>query len=90
MRSLIYFFAIIFPLLIIQCSNQIPNSANQNDLELGKVSLRIDKQNAPSGVVLVEAYLTREGHDSLYGALNILSSTSADISFDDVAVVTGI
>ncbi len=85
MRSLIYIFVIIFPFLIIQCSNQIPNSANQNGLELGKVSLRIDKQNAPSGVVLVEAYLTREGYDSLYGALNILSSNSADISFDDVA-----
>ena len=86
MKKLLYFFAIISSLLIIQCSNDVPNSANQDNLELGKVSLRIDKQNAPDGVVLVEACLTREGQDSLFGALNILSSNSADISFDDVAV----
>jgi len=33
----------------------------------------------------VEAFLTREGHDTLYGNLNLVSSTSADILFEDVA-----
>ena len=85
MKSLIYFFIIISSLLIIQCSNEIPTTNNPINLELGKVSLRIDKENAPDEVVLVEAFLTREGHDTLYGNLNLISSTSADILFEDVA-----
>ena len=85
MKKLFYFFVIILSLLIIQCSNEIPTTNDPINLELGKVSLRIDKANAPAEVVLVEAFLTREGHDTLYGNLNLVSSTSADILFEDVA-----
>ncbi|OGU48515.1 MAG: hypothetical protein A2000_16135 [Ignavibacteria bacterium GWB2_36_8] len=85
MKNLLYSLVTVTSFLIIQCSNEIPNSVEQINLELGKVSLRIDKENAPANVVLVEAYLMREEYDTLYGALNILSSTSADILFDEVA-----
>ena len=85
MKKLFYSLLIIVPFLLIQCSNEITNSVNQTNFELGKVSLKIDKANAPSGVTLVEAYLSRDNSDSLYGALNINSSTSADILFDEVA-----
>ena len=85
MKKLFYFFVIILSLLIIQCSNEIPTTNDPINLELGKVSLSVDKENAPDEVVLVEAFLSREGHDTLYGNLNLVSSTSADILFEDVA-----
>src|SRR3990172_1728179 len=88
MKKLLYSLVIVTSFLIIQCSNEIPNSVEQINLELGKVSLRIDKENAPANVVLVEAYLTRAEYDTLYGALNILSTTSADILFDEVQTGT--
>jgi predicted GH43/DUF377 family glycosyl hydrolase len=85
MKSILYSFIAALSLLIIQCSNEIPTTNDPINLELGKVSLKIDKANAPAEVVLVEAFLTREGHDTLYGNLNLISSTSADILFEDVA-----
>ena len=85
MKSILYSFIATLSLLIIQCTNEIPTENDPINLELGKVSLKIDKANAPAEVVLVEAFLTREGHDSLYGNLNLVSSTSADILFEDVA-----
>ena len=85
MKSILYSFIVALSLLIIQCTNEIPTTNDPINLELGKVSLKIDKANAPAEVVLVEAFLTREGHDTLYGNLNLISSTSADILFKDVA-----
>ena len=85
MKKLLYFCVLAASLLIIQCSNEIPVTTNPINLELGKVSLKIDKANAPAEVVLVEAFLTREGYDTLYGVLNIVSSTSADITFEEVS-----
>ncbi len=85
MKRLLYSFVIGSSLLIIQCSNEIPITTDPINLELGKISLKIDKDNAPDNVVLVEAFLTKEGHDTLYGALNLVSSTSADILFENVA-----
>lgn len=85
MKLVLSAFVITFSLLIIQCSNEIPTSNDPINLELGKISLRFDKVNAPSNVVIVEAFLTRVNHDTLYGSLDILSSTSADITFEDVA-----
>ncbi|HSP88120.1 MAG TPA: hypothetical protein VLN45_08295 [Ignavibacteriaceae bacterium] len=84
MKHIIYFFLVIIFFLAIQCSNEIPNVNDPINLELGKISLKIDKTNAPDNVYLVEAFLTREGYDTLYGALNIVTSTSADILFDEV------
>ena len=85
MKKILYFCVLAASLLIIQCSNEIPVTTNPINLELGKVSLKIDKANAPAEVVLVEAFLTREGYDTLYGVLNIVSSTSADITFEEVS-----
>jgi hypothetical protein len=85
MKQLINSFLVVFSFIIIQCSNEIPTAKDPVDLELGKISLRIDKANAPEEVVLVEATLSRAGYDSLYGSLDLLSTTSADITFEDVA-----
>lgn len=85
MKNLFYSFVIVSSLFLIQCSNEIPITSDPINLELGKISLKIDKDNAPDNVALVEAFLTRTEHDTIYGALNILTSTSADILFEGVA-----
>ncbi|HSM62635.1 MAG TPA: YCF48-related protein, partial [Gillisia sp.] len=85
MKKLVDILLFTSSLIMFQCSNEIPITNDPINLELGKVSLRIDKENAPDEVVLVEAFLTREEHDTLYGNLNLVSSTSADILFEDVA-----
>ena len=84
MKQLKYFFILFISLFITHCSNEVPTSSEPINLELGKISLKIDKANAPANVLFVEAFLTREGHDTLHGELNILTSTTADILFDNV------
>jgi hypothetical protein len=59
--------------------------ANQFKVKL-RYFLQIDKENAPSNVVEVIAYLTRENYDSLSSSLNLLSESSADIIFQNIAV----
>ena len=83
MKGLLGFLVVITSLFTIQCSNEIP--VTSEPLELGKIALNIDKVNAPANVVVVEAFLTRENHDTLYGSLDLLGSTTADILFENVA-----
>ncbi len=47
--------------------------------------LNIDRVHKPDNVVSVTAYITRENFDSLSGSLNLLSDTTADITFNNVA-----
>ncbi len=54
----------------------------------GKVSLQIDKTNAPQNVVRVIAYLSRTNYATLSGELNLLDSSSAQITFNDVPAGT--
>ncbi len=84
MKGLVGFLVVVISLFTIQCSNEIPVTSEPINLELGKIVLNIDKVNAPANVVVVEAFLTRENHDTLYGSLNLLNPTTADILFDNV------
>jgi predicted GH43/DUF377 family glycosyl hydrolase len=80
------FILIIFSLIIFNsCTSEI-TSPPVETLKEGHVSLKIDKENAPTDVVIVEAFLSREGYDTLHGELNILASTSADILFEEIPV----
>ncbi|QQS35233.1 MAG: hypothetical protein IPM56_13375 [Ignavibacteriales bacterium] len=47
--------------------------------------LKIDQENAPESVMFVTATLTRENFDTLTSTMNILSDTSADLTFNEVA-----
>lgn len=65
------------------CSNN-PSEPVSN--ASGGLSLKINKVNAPSNVVLISAELIRSGYQTLTGSLNFLSDTTASIIFSSVQV----
>ena len=69
-------------LLIWGCSNNPVNSPQGN----GKIQLKIDKENAPVGIVLIESLLSREGYDNIISTLNLISDSTADILINDIPV----
>ena len=80
----------IFPLGFIfisiflnNCSSHLPTSPQ--DIQHGGISLTIDRVHKPDNVVSVTAYLSRENFDSLSSSLNLLSDTTADVTFNDIA-----
>src|SRR5690554_4181380 len=76
--------SILSAFFVFQCTNEIPTAIYSEDVNLGRVSLIINKEDVPADVVIVEALLSRENHDTLYGNLNLISSTSADILIEDI------
>lgn len=78
--------AVVLILPLMGCSRESPINSPITETSSGKVLLKIDRENAPSSVTTVTANLTRQGYDTLTGTLNLLSSTSADITFQSVPV----
>jgi predicted GH43/DUF377 family glycosyl hydrolase len=83
-----YSLILLFTVILAGCTKNntsvapsIPNSSVN-----GSMVLKIDKVNAPPSVVMVVATLSRTGYDPLSGVLNLLSDTSADISFDKIPI----
>jgi predicted GH43/DUF377 family glycosyl hydrolase len=77
--------AIIISLFFINsCSND--NITSPTDENKGAIQLKIDKANAPSNVSSVKAYLSRDGFDQLVGFLDLISDTTADITFNAIPV----
>ncbi|MHB9011513.1 MAG: glycoside hydrolase family protein [Ignavibacteriaceae bacterium] len=74
--------------LFYSCSKNTITSPNGSSNSTGKISLKIDKTNAPQNVATVVAYLSKVGSDTLTGILNLRSDTSADISFQNIAIGT--
>jgi predicted GH43/DUF377 family glycosyl hydrolase len=84
MKNFAVLCSLILLLFLINCSQNEPTSPNTSDQKSGKLFLKIDKENAPDNVVWVEAFLTRQGYDTISNALNILSDSTADILLDDI------
>lgn len=57
-----------------------------SDTAKGSVSLRLNKTNVPQGVSVVNAVLSRSGHDTLKASLDLVSDTSASITVDSITV----
>ncbi len=72
---------LVFILVNISCSDQ---SNIINIQGSGKVLLKIDRANAPSGVVYVSAILTRDGFSPITSTLNLLSDSTADLLLSDI------
>ena len=83
MKTLSFLAAIFVSLFLSSCSNDVPVSPTET--QHGGISLNIDRVHKPDNVVSVTAYLTRENFDTLSGSLDLLSDTTADITFNDVA-----
>ncbi len=87
MKTSIVISIIFMVLFVIGCSNNnnITSSAYSSN---GSVSLNIDKANAPSDVVAVIAYLSRDNYQTISRYLNLLSDSAAEISFQSIPVGT--
>ncbi|HEX2867256.1 MAG TPA: hypothetical protein VHO03_09455 [Ignavibacteriales bacterium] len=73
--------------LLSSCSKDNVTTPEKSGVELtmGKVSLRIDKVNAPSDVSVVTATLSRTEGDTLIKDLSMIGdSSSAEISFENI------
>ncbi len=78
-------YAVILSVLFLQSCASDKLVSPDNDEGNGTISLNIDRANKPANVETVTAYLTRSGFDSLSGTLNLLSDTTAEMTFNDVA-----
>ena len=82
MKKLNVLFSLFLVITIIACSSDPIGSENSKDS--GKILLKIYKQNAPTSVVFVKAYLTKENHQPIVGTLNLQSDSTADILLDNI------
>ena len=73
---------ILFSLL--HCTQNEPTSPVADNQQSGKLFLKIDEENAPEGIVWVEAFLTREGYDTLSDEMNLLSDSTADLFLENI------
>ncbi len=83
MKRIIPFVIFFFSLLLNSCSTD--TTVSSNNVDQGGITLNIDRIHKPDNVVSVTAYMTREGFDTLSGSLNLLSDTTADITFNDLS-----
>lgn len=74
---------VLLAFLILSCSNEVTSPLTS---ESGKLVLKIDKQNAPTSVVFVKAYLTKENSAPITATLNLLSDSTADLLLNEVGV----
>ncbi len=86
MRKIYFVSIIVLTFILIGCNNDSPTSSNSSKTSSGKISLKIDKANAPQDVAGVVAYLSRTGFDTLKSSTNFLSDTSAELYFSNIAV----
>ena len=84
MNNLLFLCSCLLILSLIGCNQNEPTSPAENDQNSGKLFLQIDRANAPQSVVWVEAFLTRQGYDTIYNSMNILSDSTADLLLEDV------
>ncbi len=83
MKRSISLLVIFISLIFSTCTTETPVSPKK-DSQQGGISLNIDRVNKPDNVISVTAYLTREGFDTLSGTLNLITDTTADITFNDI------
>jgi predicted GH43/DUF377 family glycosyl hydrolase len=87
MKKLIYCF-LSYVILFTGCAKNTVNSPEDNSKPLGKVSINIDKVNAPANVAFVMATLTKANADTLTGFMNLSNDTTAVLTFQNIAVGT--
>ncbi len=84
MKKLFPFWAVSVLLLLGGCARNTITSPNDKLSSAGKLTLQIDKVNAPQDVVTVAAYLTRPNYDTLSSSLNLRSDSSADVFIQNI------
>ena len=84
MKNIILLSSFLLVLFLTSCSQNGPTSSVQDEKQSGKILLRIDKENAPESVVWIEAFLSREGYDTVTGEMNLLSDSTADLLLENI------
>ncbi len=84
MKNVIVFVSVFLLLSLLRCTQNEPTAPEENTGNSGKLFLNIDKQNAPESVVWLEAFLIRQGYDTISGVLNLLSDSTADILLENI------
>lgn len=84
MKNLTLMCSFFLLLFFTSCNQNEPTSPEGDDHLSGKLFLKIDKANAPESVVWIEAFLSRQGYDTVSGILNLLSDSTADILMENI------
>lgn len=84
MKNFFILNSIFFTLLLFSCTQNEPTSPMIADQTSGKLFLKIDKENAPESVVWVDAFLTRQGLDTISGSMNLLSDSTAELLLENI------
>jgi len=88
MKNLFLSIICVLFLLISGCSSDRIAGPADTSSQSGKALLKIDKVNAPSNVAFITAYITLNGVDTLQANLNLLTDSTASITFNNLAVGT--
>ena len=85
-----YLFILLFftAYLLGSCSKESITENSNLEICTGTVSIKIDKENAPSNVVKVKASLSRINYDSITLEMNLVTEISSDIFFENVLTGT--
>lgn len=74
--------------LLGSCSKESITENSNLEVGTGTVSIKIDKENAPSNVVKVKASLSRINYDSITLEMNLVTEISSDVFFENVLTGT--
>jgi predicted GH43/DUF377 family glycosyl hydrolase len=83
MKYLITLTILLLFLSLNSCTENEPTNT-QDNRQAGKLFLRIDKENAPESVVWIEAFLSRQGYDTISAEMNLLSDSTADLLLENI------
>ncbi len=84
MKPKIVLLALMCVIVFNNCSKNFdPVSPNPHN-STGVILLKIDRENAPASVTLIEATLSRSGYDSIFASLNLLSDSTAEVTLDNI------
>jgi len=84
MKNLIILSGLLIVFSLLQCTQNVPTSPDENENNSGKLILKVDESNAPEGIVWIEVFLTRQGFDTISGTMNLLSDSTADILLENI------
>ena len=84
MKNLSLLCGLLLISFLISCNQKEPTAPSGDEQNSGQLFLKIDKVNAPENVVWVEAFLTRQGFDTISNSMNILSDSTADLLLEEV------
>lgn len=86
MKKSFIFIGLFFAFIVLNGCKSDQTTSPQLNSNTGAVLLKIDRENAPANVVTVAAILSRSGFSTLTSNLNLLSDSTAGITFTGLAI----